>query len=159
MANPHPPLAFDGEQSATAEDGKIFVSLTYDALDVAAATARVKSPSAGAVVLFLGTTRDTFASRAVTHLHYSAYAPLALRTLLSIARETFQRHGLEAVSITHRLGRVEVGEESVVVAVSAAHRGAAWRAGEACLEGVKERVEVWKEEWFGDGGVWRCNRD
>ena len=64
-----------------------------------------------------------------------------------------------AICITHRLGRVDIGDESVLVAVSAPHRKAAWEAGEECLERVKERVEIWKEEWFEGGGVWRSNRD
>lgn len=69
------------------------------------------------------------------------------------------KHGLVGIAITHRLGRVDIGEESILIAVSSPHRQAAWRAGEECLERVKERVEIWKEEWFEDGGVWRSNRD
>lgn len=61
--------------------------------------------------------------------------------------------------MTHRLGKVDIGEESILIAVSSPHRQAAWKAGEECLEVVKEKAEVWKEEWFADGGVWRANRD
>lgn len=64
-----------------------------------------------------------------------------------------------SVAIVHRLGRVDVGEESILVAVSSAHRKAAFVAGEECLERTKQEVEIWKEEWFADGGVWRANRD
>ena len=95
----------------------------------------------------------------MTHLAYTTYPPLALRTLQSIARSIHSAHSLVGISITHRLGRVDVGDESVLIAVSAAHRKAAWEAGEQCLEEVKDRVEIWKEEWFQDGGVWRSNRD
>ena len=63
------------------------------------------------------------------------------------------------IAITHRLGKVDIGEESILIAISSAHRQAAWRAGEDCLEEVKAKVEVWKEEWFADRGVWRANRD
>ena len=63
------------------------------------------------------------------------------------------------MSVTHRLGRVDIGDESIVIAVSAPHRQAAWKAGEECLERVKASVEIWKEEWFTDGGMWRSNRD
>jgi len=66
---------------------------------------------------------------------------------------------LVGIAITHRLGRVDIGEESILIAVSAPHRKAGWRAGEECLERVKDRVEIWKEEWFEDGGIWRSNRD
>lgn len=61
--------------------------------------------------------------------------------------------------MAHRLGRVDIGDESILIAVSAPHRKAAWAAGEECLEKVKAKVEIWKEEWFEDGGVWRSNRD
>ena len=107
----------------------------------------------------VGCTRDSFASQTVTHLAYSTYAPLALRSLLAIARDMRQKHALVGIAITHRLGRVDIGEESILIAVSAPHRGAGWRAGEECLERVKDKVEIWKEEWFEDGGVWRSNRD
>ncbi|KAK3112933.1 Molybdopterin synthase catalytic subunit [Teratosphaeriaceae sp. CCFEE 6253] len=152
-----PVKVFDGEQSLS--EPNIYVSLTYDALDANQAMARVKSPKAGAVVLFAGCTRDSFASKSVTHLAYSTYAPLALRTLLSIAKSIHEQHELVSIAVTHRLGRVDIGEESVLIAVSAPHRKAGWLAGEECLERVKDRVEIWKEEWFEDGGVWRSNRD
>ncbi|KAM0323139.1 hypothetical protein ACHAQA_008989 [Verticillium albo-atrum] len=122
--------------------------------------ARVRSPRTGALVLFAGTTRDSFAGKPVRELHYTAYAPRALRTMAAVADEVRERHGLEGVAIVHRLGTVPIGEESVLIAVAAAHRGPAWRAGEEALELVKERVEVWKrEEFFGEEGVWRANRD
>ncbi|KAI6808067.1 hypothetical protein KC367_g1714 [Hortaea werneckii] len=152
-----PQRAFEGEQSLTSEG--VYVSLTYDELDASKAMARVKSPKAGAVVLFAGCTRDSFASKAVTHLAYSTYAPLALRSLLSIAKDIHSEHDLVNIAVTHRLGRVDIGEESILIAVSAPHRKAGWTAGEECLERVKQRVEIWKEEWFEDGGVWRSNRD
>ncbi|KAK4892907.1 hypothetical protein LTR27_008635 [Elasticomyces elasticus] len=152
-----PEPAFEGEQSLT--EPNIHVALTYSPLDPSAAMTRVKSPKAGAVVLFAGCTRDSFANKPVTHLVYSCYTPLALRTLLSIARSILQAHGLTAISITHRLGHVGIGEESIIIALSSPHRKAGWEAGESCLEQVKQRVEIWKEEWFEDGGVWRSNRD
>lgn len=93
------------------------------------------------------------------HLSYSAYAPLALRTMLSIARSLKAKHGLNGIAVVHRLGEVPVGEESILIAVASPHRQAAWRAGEEALEEIKERVEVWKYERFEDGGEWRANRD
>ena len=77
----------------------------------------------------------------------------------SITRSIRSAHDLVAISITHRLGQVDIGDESILIAISAPHRQAAWRAGEECLERVKASVEIWKEEWFEDGGVWRSNRD
>jgi molybdopterin synthase catalytic subunit len=92
-------------------------------------------------------------------LSYSAYVPLALRTMFSICQSVKDKYGLLGIAVTHRLGDIGIGEESVHVAVSAPHRSAAWRAGEETLELVKERVEVWKMECFQDGGVWRSNKD
>nr|POE90212.1 molybdopterin synthase catalytic subunit [Quercus suber] len=154
---PSSQTTFAGEKSLT-EPG-VYVSLTYDELDATAVRQRVKSPKAGAVVLFAGCTRDTFAAKTVTHLAYSTYAPLALRTLQSIAKAVHADHSLVGIAVTHRLGRVDIGEESILIAVSSPHRAAAWRAGEECLEKVKASVEIWKEEWFEDGGIWRSNRD
>lgn len=82
-----------------------------------------------------------------------------MRTLASIAQEIHAKHTLIKIAITHRLGRVDIGDESILIAVSSAHRKEAWLAGEECLEEVKRRAEIWKEEWFEDGGMWRSNRD
>ncbi|KYK57908.1 molybdenum cofactor synthesis protein 2b [Drechmeria coniospora] len=121
---------------------------------------RVRSPQAGAIVLFAGTTRDSFAGKAVKELQYTAYGKLALRTMLSIARDVSVRHGLTGMAMIHRLGTVPIGEESILIAVSSPHRQAAWRAGEEALEECKAKVEVWKrEEFHGEEGVWRANRD
>lgn len=81
--------------------------------------------------------------------------------MLSIARSVKEKHSLTAISMIHRLGVVPIGEESILIAVSAPHRQDAWRGGEEALEECKEKVEVWKlEEFDGDeGGVWRANRD
>ena len=94
-------------------------------------------------------------------LQYSAYVPLAIQTMLRIAQEVKEKHDLTAVSMVHRLGVVPIAEESILIAVSAPHRGPAWRGGEELLELCKETVEVWKLEEFGgeEGGVWRANRD
>lgn len=185
---------FTGPDSLTT-DG-CYVALTEAPLDVNSVLQRVRSPKAGANVLFAGTssprvivsllfrvkgcltdpltgsTRDSFGDRAVATLRYAAYRPLALRTMLAIARDVQAAHSLIGIAVVHRLGPVPIGEDSILIAVSAAHRQAAWRAGEACLERAKERVEVWKEEVFvadqaedkGQGpaegeSVWRANRD
>ncbi|KAK4232237.1 Molybdopterin synthase catalytic subunit [Podospora fimiseda] len=141
------------------EEG-IYVALTSDHLNAQSIIDRVRSPSAGAIVLFAGTTRDTFDNFTVSHLSYQAYVPLALRTMLSIAQSIKTKHGLKGIAMIHRLGTVPIGEESILIAVSSPHRQAAWRAGEEALEECKEKVEVWKrEEFVGGEGVWRANRD
>ncbi|KAI1211800.1 Molybdopterin biosynthesis MoaE [Annulohypoxylon truncatum] len=141
------------------EDG-CYVALTDQHLSVNNVMDRVRSPQAGAIVMFAGTTRDNFGGKPVKELQYSAYNPLALRTMLSICKEIRDKHGLISIAMIHRLGIVPIGEESIIIAVSASHRQAAWRAGEQALEDCKERVEVWKREEFdGEEGVWRANRD
>lgn len=177
-----------GRPSASAAGGAseegIQVSLTYEPLDVSQIIASVKSPKAGAVVLFagirkaqsrlhcptgddkrrltrtLGTTRDTFQDKPVKQLQYSAYVPLAVATLLDIARTVREKHSLTAITMTHRLGVVPIAEESILIAVSSPHRRAAWRAGEEALEMCKEKAEIWKlEEFHGGEAVWKANRD
>ncbi|KAG5981435.1 hypothetical protein E4U55_002939 [Claviceps digitariae] len=134
------------------------VALTTDHLSPQAAMDKVRSPAAGAIVLFAGTTRDNFAGKPVKELQYTAYNQLALRTMLAIAKAMLAKHGLKGIAIIHRLGTVPIGEESILIAVSAPHRQAAWRAGEEALEECKSRVEVWKKEEFeGEDGVWRAN--
>ncbi|KAM0243491.1 hypothetical protein ACHAPO_000341 [Fusarium lateritium] len=147
-----------------------YVALTHDHLNPQAIMDRVRSPSAGAIVLFAGkllplfiflrTTRDNFAGKPVKELQYTAYHPRALKSMMAIAKDVRDKHGLRGVAMIHRLGTVPIGEESILIAVSSPHRQAAWRAGEEVLEECKNKVEVWKREEFeGEEGVWRANRD
>ncbi|KAH8152913.1 uncharacterized protein LAJ45_03139 [Morchella importuna] len=155
-----PDLIPETAQSQSLSEAGIHVELTHSTLDITATLARVRSPKAGALILFAGTTRDNFDSKPVEHLSYTSYPPLALQTLLKICREMKEKHSLIGISIIHRLGTCPVGEESILVAVSAPHRKAAWSAGEECLEIVKEKAEIWKLETFvGGEGVWRANKD
>ncbi|KAJ4321064.1 hypothetical protein N0V84_005531 [Fusarium piperis] len=141
-------------------DPDCHVALTHYQLNAQFIMNRVRSPSAGAIVLFAGTTRDSFDGKPVKELQYTAYRPRALRSMLAIARDVRDRHGLLGIAMIHRLGTVPIGEESILIAVSAPHRQAAWRAGEEALEECKAKVEVWKREEFeGEEGVWRANRD
>ncbi|KAI1019781.1 hypothetical protein LB504_009608 [Fusarium proliferatum] len=137
-----------------------YVALTHDHLNAQAIMDRVRSPSAGAIVLFAGTTRDNFAGKPVKELQYTAYHPRALKSMMAIAKDVRDKHGLRGVAMIHRLGPVPIAEESIFIAVSSPHRQAAWRAGEEALEECKSKVEVWKREEFeGEEGIWRANRD
>ncbi|KAL2015413.1 hypothetical protein VTK56DRAFT_5524 [Thermocarpiscus australiensis] len=147
------------QETSLSQEG-CYVALTNSPLDIKPIIDRVRSPQAGAIVLFAGTTRDNFAGKPVKELQYTAYRPLALRTMMDIASALRAKHGLGGIAVVHRLGVVPVGEESILIAVSAPHRQAAWRAGEEALEQCKARIEVWKREEFEGGeGVWRANRD
>lgn len=150
-------------QSLSNDSQSIQVSLTYDPIPSSDIVAFIRSPNAGANVLFLGTTRNSFDNRPVDKLSYSAYPALALRSFLKIAEAVKEKHGLEKVCLTHRLGEVGIEQESIAVAVSAGHRKPAWEGAEEALERCKERVEIWKMESFADvedgDGQWRANRD
>ena len=143
------------------DEADLHVSLNDCPLDSSQVLQHLRSPVAGANLLFLGTTRSDphpTSSRPVTHLFYSAYKPLALKTMLSIAREIKHRWELVKIAMVHRLGNVRVGEESIIVGVAAGHRSEAWKAGEEALEECKRRVEIWKKEIYeGGDGEWRAN--
>lgn len=150
------------EPTQQQQEGPIHVSLTHRPLSIPTIIDLVRSSQAGAIVLFAGTTRDNFDSKAVKSLTYTSYGPLAIRTLFDIAKSVYTKHGLMGIAVVHRLGTVPVGQESILIAVSAPHRQEAWRAGEEALEMCKSKVEVWKLEEFVDGedeAVWRANRD
>ncbi|KAI9808604.1 MAG: hypothetical protein M1825_003754 [Sarcosagium campestre] len=135
----------------------IHAFLAHSPLDIPSLISHIRAHHAGALVLFAGTTRAS-AAEPVTSLHYTAYEALALRSMQAIAADVAATHGLTGVAIAHRLGAVPVGEESILVAVSAPHRAEAFRGAEAALEMCKARVEVWKEEVF-EGGrtAWGVN--
>ena len=123
-------------------------------LDPAAVEAEVRCPGAGAVVVFVGTVRDGKDGRRVVRLFYEAYATMAEKRLADICEEARAKHGALRVAIRHRVGDVQVGEASVVVAVSAAHRGPAFDACRAVMEEVKVSAPLWKKEYYDDGSEW-----
>jgi MoaE-MoaD fusion protein len=116
------------------------VRVTDERLDVAALSAAVRDPRAGAVVVFEGGTRE------VQQLDYEAYVEMAEPRLASIAAEEAGRHGLCAVAVEHRTGTVPLGEPSVIVAVSAGHRGEAFAGARAVIDRVKAEAPIWKVE-------------
>ena len=122
-------------------------------------TDRVLASGSGAVVTFLGTTRDHNAGRRVTMLEYEAYRPMADRMLAQVASEMTERWELGNVAIGHRLGRVGIGEISLVVAASAAHRQAAFDACQYAVDRIKQIVPIWKKEHFEGGKVWIGSQD
>lgn len=123
-------------------------------LSLDAALAAVRGPDAGALVTFVGTVRAQSRGGAVTHLEYEVYAEMALDRLERIARSAREATGALRVAIHHRTGRVGVGEDSVVIAVAATHRAAAFDAARRIIEALKADVPIWKRECFADGAVW-----
>ena len=128
--------------------------LTETPIGVAAVAAEVADDRAGAVATFTGTVRSRSRGRDVLHLDYEAYGGMAEEVMAEIAGELRARHDVCAVAITHRVGRVAVGEVSVVVAVSAPHRRDALAACAEAIDALKERVPLWKKEAYEGGEEW-----
>jgi molybdopterin synthase catalytic subunit len=136
------------------------IGLSSEPLDVAALVDAVQSDAHGAVVTFLGTTRETSPgdARAVAALEYEAYDTMAVAEMEAIAREARDRFGPLEIAMMHRTGRVALGEPSVAVVVAAPHRGAAFDACRYAIDALKARVAVWKREVYRDGdAAWIAN--
>jgi MoaE-MoaD fusion protein len=123
-------------------------------LDLDAVVAEVSDPAAGAVATFVGITRLHSRGRTVTHLEYDAYPEMAEAEMARIAEAVRSRHDVLRVAMAHRTGHVPLGEASVVIAVSAAHRGAAMDACREAIDTLKQTVPIWKKEVFEGGEEW-----
>ena len=128
--------------------------VTPEPLDPATAAAEVSSDDAGAVATFVGTVRRTSRGREVEHLEYEAYEERAEPMLSRLGADLTARHGLTAVAIHHRIGRVEIGEPSVVIAVSSPHRAASLDACREAIDTLKETIPLWKKEVYAGGEEW-----
>jgi len=116
--------------------------------------AAVADPKAGAVVVFIGMTRDNNEGRNVERLEYEAYAGMAERELEKIAQQAHVRWPIARLAVVHRTGVVPIGMASVVIAVSSAHRGDAFAAARFTIDRLKEVVPIWKKEFFEGGAIW-----
>ncbi len=135
----------------------IEVRITDIPLDLVALVALCSDASSGGISTFLGVARNSSSVREsgeVVRLEYEAYVPMAERELSAIAREATEQFSVNTVAVHHRLGRLEIGEAAVIVAVGAAHRAAAFDASRYVIEELKKRVPIWKREVFHDGGEW-----
>ena len=128
--------------------------LSAEPLDLGAAVAEVADERAGAIATFVGTTRVQSRGRTVLHLEYEAYEGMAERVMEELADSLRSRHDLCAVAIHHRVGRVGIGEQSVVIAVSAPHRHDALAACREAIDTLKETVPLWKKEVYEGGEEW-----
>lgn len=127
------------------------VELTQAPIDTTALLTRVGSAAAGAVVLFVGTTREFTAGRRTASLDYECFPEMARQKLAELETEARERWPLVECAIVHRLGHVELGEASVAIAVSSAHRDAAFAAGKWLIDTLKVVVPIWKKENWADG--------
>jgi molybdopterin synthase catalytic subunit len=139
--------------------GSPFIELVTGPIDVTALISRVRTDACGAVAAFLGVVREEHAGRRVGGLSYEAYPAMAIEQMREIAREAVGRFGPCEIAIVHRTGDLAIGEASVVVAVGAPHRGAAFDACEYAIDELKRRVEIWKKEHYLEGdATWVDNR-
>jgi len=127
------------------------VAVVGTPLDPAALLAEVASVANGASIVFVGTVRDMNDGRAVTGMEYTAYEGMAVRELETIVAEAGLRFDTDDIVVEHRVGRLELGEASVVIAVAHAHRAEAYEASRFVIEELKRRVPIWKREEYVDG--------
>jgi molybdopterin synthase catalytic subunit len=144
-----PPVSGGSEDAYGGE-----VGIVHEAIDSQAVVTRLKHPADGATVVFDGIVRDNTRGRRTLFLDYEAYGEMALKQMKSLAAESRTRFGVRAVSIVHRLGRLEIGETSVLIVVASAHRGVAFDACRWIIDSLKKTVPIWKKEYFEDGAVW-----
>jgi MoaE-MoaD fusion protein len=139
-----------GEKSEAQE----VIALTREPIDAEKLVAEAKRGEDGAVVVFDGIVRNNSRGRATLYLDYEAYEEMALRQMRELATRARERFGVRQVTIIHRLGRLEIGETSVLIVVTSAHRAAAFEACRWVIDTLKQTVPIWKKEMFADGAVW-----
>lgn len=127
---------------------------TNEALNLLACQDFVATDDCGGIVHFVGTVRNETKGKRVLKLDFEAYEPMAIKEMHKIAEKALAQFEVQKVAIHHRTGSLQVGEIPVIIAVSAAHRKAAFAACEFCIDTLKETVPIWKKEYFEDGEVW-----
>ena len=132
----------------------IQVQISDQPLDIMACIGQVSLPESGGVDVFIGTVRDKTQGKTVVRLEFEAYESMALREMRRIAEQAFQRWPVQSIAIYHRTGVLQVGEVAVIIAVSAAHRSAAFDACRYTIDALKQTVPIWKKEVFEDGETW-----
>jgi len=130
------------------------VALTREPIDAEKLVAETKSGEDGAVVVFDGIVRNNTRGRRTLHLDYEAYEEMALKQMEGLAEQAREKFGVRQVTIVHRMGRLGIGETSVLIVVASAHRGAAFEACRWVIDTLKKTVPIWKKETFADGAVW-----
>jgi molybdopterin synthase catalytic subunit len=148
-----PPVSGGSVPALPEAEGHVF-AIVRDAIDSRQLVKALQRPEDGAVVVFDGVVRNNTKGRATTHLEYECYEQMALPQMARIGREIAAQFAIGRIGMVHRLGRLEIGEASVVVVATAPHRKPAF---DAALEGInrlKREVPIWKKEFFADGAVW-----
>lgn len=128
--------------------------LVREPIDMAALARHVRAPEDGAIVTFDGFVRNQSHNRATLYLDYEAYESMALAKMREIGAQLHEKYRIHRVAMAHRLGRLEISETSVFIAISAPHRAAAFDACRFAIDTLKRTVPIWKKEYFADGAVW-----
>jgi molybdopterin synthase catalytic subunit len=150
-----PPVSGGCGDGNTADKNTALVTfLTREPIDADRLVSPAKMGSDGAVVVFDGIVRDNTRGRRTLYLDYEAYEEMASKQIAELAKEAIARFGVRGVTLVHRLGRLLVGETSVLIVVASAHRGAAFEASRWLIDTLKKTVPIWKKETFVDGAVW-----
>ncbi|HXR34194.1 MAG TPA: molybdenum cofactor biosynthesis protein MoaE [Verrucomicrobiae bacterium] len=134
--------------------GSDHYELVHAAIDPAALVRQVRAGQDGAIVTFDGFVRNESHGRATKYLEYEAYEPMALAKMREIGVQIHERFAIHRVAMVHRVGRLEIGETSVFIAVSAPHRAAAFDACRFAIDTLKRTIPIWKKEYFQDGAMW-----
>jgi molybdopterin synthase catalytic subunit/molybdopterin converting factor small subunit len=137
-----------------ADAGGNFVALTRDPIDSRILAQQIQRPEDGAVVHFEGVVRNNTGGRPAEFLVYECYEPMAVEAMAAIAREIAEEFDIGRMAVVHRLGRLEIGETSIAIVVSAPHRQPAFAAALEAINRVKRRVPIWKKEYSAGGEVW-----
>lgn len=148
-----PPVS-GGAHAAGTELSEDLCELVRSPIPTATIVAQLKAPSDGAVAVFEGIVRNHSAGRPTLYLEYEAYEPMALSKMRDIGSQMRQRFQIRRFAMVHRLGRLEIGETSVLILVCSAHRAAAFDACRFGIDTLKRNVPIWKKEFFRDGAVW-----
>jgi molybdopterin synthase catalytic subunit len=133
---------------------RMLIEIVDGPIDAEAIVAGMKAGGDGAVCVFDGIVRDNTRGRKTVHLDYEAYREMALEQMRRLAAEAMEKFGVRDVAVVHRLGRLLVGETSVLIVVASAHRAAAFDACRWLIDTLKKTVPIWKKETFVDGAVW-----
>lgn len=131
-----------------------FFLITREPICAAELSQQLRAPSDGAVVIFEGFVRNHSRGKSTLYLEYEAYEPMAIRKMEELGDEAKQKFAIDGIGIVHRLGRLEIGETSVAIIVTAPHRGPAFQACQYAIDRLKQFVPIWKKEYFADGAVW-----
>jgi molybdopterin synthase catalytic subunit len=148
-----PPVS-GGSEAAGLERQRQIIEIVRGPIQVAQLVAALKSPEDGAVAVFEGIARNHSGGRRTLHLEYEAYEPMALAKMRDLGAAMRGQFQVDCVALVHRLGRLEIGETSVFIGVSSAHRRAALDACRFGIDTLKRTVPIWKKEFFEDGAVW-----